>query len=262
MLLCRRKTLDLIGPAKKDDHVRIKRMTILYVPRHIIKSRVTLLMEVVLGTSQESKAVTHKQIVKVASQRFREKGLGGVGLADIMKEAGTSIGGFYKHFDSKDDLICEALQVAFSDYNVIGQSENLSDDIEKYLSVEHRDAAEAGCATGALLGDLVHANAPVKKVYTLQVQKSLSLLSSRLDNGNEARGRADALLLMCALVGAINLARTVDEPALSHEFLVTVRARLSEVLISSTLVATKRRHGKPSVKSVRKFPVKAKPNGR
>src|SRR6202048_3889811 len=69
-----------------------------------------------MGHSRAGKTKTHKRIVKIASRRFREKGLAGVGIADVMKEAGLTVGGFYKHFDSRDALVAEAVSSAFGDW--------------------------------------------------------------------------------------------------------------------------------------------------
>src|SRR5258708_27360325 len=62
-----------------------------------------------MGYSKAEKAKTHKRIVAIASKRFREEGLGGVGIADLMKEAGLTLGGFYQHFHARDDLVAEAV---------------------------------------------------------------------------------------------------------------------------------------------------------
>src|SRR3984885_2468541 len=67
-----------------------------------------------MGYSQGQKEKTHKRIVPIASKRFREKGLSGFGIAELMKEAGLTGGGFYKHFDSRDELVAEALRDAFA----------------------------------------------------------------------------------------------------------------------------------------------------
>ena len=66
-----------------------------------------------MGYSKAQKTRTHKRIVSIASKRFREKGLAGFGIAELMKEAGLTVGGFYKHFDSRDDLVAEAVNSAF-----------------------------------------------------------------------------------------------------------------------------------------------------
>ena len=193
-----------------------------------------------MGTSQASKAATHQQIVQVAAKRFREKGLEGIGIADIMTEAGVTIGGFYKHFDSRDQLVREALLSAFSNYNLLGQGPDVMQEVEKYLSVQHRDSAGTGCATGALLGEVVHASPSVRKVYTSQIKKTVSAIASSLSERGTDNNRADALLLMCALLGAINLARAVDEPALSREVL-GVGSRLAELLSGSALRKDRRK---------------------
>ena len=71
-----------------------------------------------MGYSKSDKAETHTRIVKVAAKRFRERGLEGIGVADVMKEAGVTVGGFYKHFGSRDELVVEALATAFKDLDV------------------------------------------------------------------------------------------------------------------------------------------------
>ena len=71
-----------------------------------------------MGYSKSDKAETHARIVKVAAKRFRERGLEGIGVADVMKEAGVTVGGFYKHFGSRDELVVEALATAFKDLDV------------------------------------------------------------------------------------------------------------------------------------------------
>jgi TetR/AcrR family transcriptional regulator, transcriptional repressor for nem operon len=69
-----------------------------------------------IGYSKAQKARTHKRIIAIASKRFREKRLAGFGIAELMKEAGLTVGGFYKHFDSSDELVAEAVSSAFGDW--------------------------------------------------------------------------------------------------------------------------------------------------
>ena len=71
-----------------------------------------------MGHSKRDKQTTHERIVRVAAKRFRERGLEGIGVADVMKEAGVTVGGFYKHFGSRDELVVEALATAFKDLDV------------------------------------------------------------------------------------------------------------------------------------------------
>lgn len=94
-----------------------------------------------MGHSQAEKAATHQRIVDVAARRFRELGLDGIGVADVMKEAGMTVGGFYKHFESRDELVTEALEVAFKSLDVWeARAENLAQAVRDYLSEAHRDA--------------------------------------------------------------------------------------------------------------------------
>src|SRR6202047_3965285 len=95
-----------------------------------------------MGYSKSDKAETHTLIVKVAAKRFRELGLEGIGVADVMKEAGVTVGGFYKHFDSRDELVVEALATAFQDLDRWEErTDTLTKFLESYLSEEHRDSS-------------------------------------------------------------------------------------------------------------------------
>jgi TetR/AcrR family transcriptional repressor of nem operon len=180
-----------------------------------------------MGHSQAGKKATHDRIVKIASARFRELGLEGIGVADVMKQAGVTVGGFYKHFKDRDQLVVEALADAFPDGSVIGGSgQELAEDIRSYLSVRHRDDPGKGCAMGALLGGMPHASKAVRRKYTDQFKKNLDLVSEVQNAESPSDKRARALLMMCALYGAINLARGVDNAKLSKEILETVSEEL------------------------------------
>ena len=103
-----------------------------------------------VGYSKRDKIDTHTRIVSVAAKRFRELGLEGIGVADVMKEAGVTVGGFYKHFDSRDELVVEALATAFQDLDRWEEhTDTLTKLLENYLSEGHRDAPGTGCVLGA-----------------------------------------------------------------------------------------------------------------
>src|ERR1700747_1540098 len=125
--------------------------------------------------SKSDKAETHTRIVSVAAKRFRELGLEGIGVADVMTEAGVTVGGFYKHFDSRDELVCEGLATAFQDIDRWEEhTDTITKLLETYLSEEHRDAPGTGCALGALLGDMSRASRSAKAVYTAGLKRSLA----------------------------------------------------------------------------------------
>ena len=173
-----------------------------------------------MGYSKRNKAETHARIVSVAAKRFRELGLEGIGVADVMKEAGVTVGGFYKHFESRDELVIEALATAFQDLDRWEENtDTLAKLLENYLSEGHRDAPGTGCALGALLGDMSRTSRSAKAVYTARLKRSLASLTSLVPAGSSDR-RARAILMTSAMLGAINLSRAVSDPNLSREILL------------------------------------------
>jgi TetR/AcrR family transcriptional regulator, transcriptional repressor for nem operon len=184
-----------------------------------------------MGHSQAEKAATHQRIVDVAARRFRELGLDGIGVADVMKEAGMTVGGFYKHFASRDELVTEALEVAFKSLDVWeARAENLAQAVRDYLSEAHRDAPGKGCALGALLGDVGRSNDATREVFTERVKHNLAFSEGLLDIADPAERRARAMLQMSACLGAIGLARAVSDPVLSKEILDGVAGQLMPLL--------------------------------
>src|SRR6202166_366527 len=126
-----------------------------------------------MGYSKRDKTETHTRIVRVAARRSRELGLEGIGVADVMKEAGVTVGGFYKHFESRDELVVEALATAFQDLDRWEEhTDTLTTAVKNYLTEEHRDAPGAGCALGALLGDIPRASRSAKAAYTERLKRT------------------------------------------------------------------------------------------
>jgi TetR/AcrR family transcriptional repressor of nem operon len=185
---------------------------------------------------KKTKAHTHAKILKVAARRFRELGLDGIGVADVMKEAGVTVGAFYKHFKSRDELVVEALGTAFKDLDAWEKyAETLSKLLEKYLTEAHRDNPGAGCAMGALLGDMSRASKSAKTVYTTRVKHSLAVTAGLLPSEENADKRGRALLILTSLLGALNLSRAVSDPSLSREILDKVRQQLVNLTAGKAL---------------------------
>src|SRR5580700_5166410 len=137
-----------------------------------------------MGYSKSDKAETHTRIVKVAAKRFRERGLEGIGVADVMKEAGVTVGGFYKHFGSRDELVVEALATAFRDLDVWEEhTADMTQLLQSYLTEAHRDAPGTGCAMGALVGDVARGSKSVRALYTERVKRSVAFASALLRPG-------------------------------------------------------------------------------
>ncbi len=182
-----------------------------------------------MGYSQAQKEKTHNRIVAIASKRFREKGLAGFGIAELMKEAGLTVGGFYKHFDSRDELVAEALSDAFGVWQhqkeataSSGQPLTFAKLIDDYLSDVHRKNPGAGCAFSALAPDIARSDKRTRALTTDQVKADLELLAGLLPGWDKRAARSKAILTFSALVGAMSLARAVSDEALSREILKTV----------------------------------------
>src|SRR5436190_16441107 len=144
-----------------------------------------------------------------------------------MKEAGVTVGGFYKHFGSRDELVVEALATAFKDVDAWEEhTEDIVQLLQNYLTEAHRDAPGNGCAMGALLGDMTRGSKSARALYTARVKQSVAFSSGLLPSGPRSDKRGRALLILSALLGAINLSRAVSDPSLSREILNGVRDQL------------------------------------
>ena len=186
-----------------------------------------------MGHSKAHKTKTHKRIVCIASNRFREKGLTGFGIAELMKEAGLTVGGFYKHFDSRDDLVAEAVSSAFGGWKrrvdaakAGGPPVSLSKLIDDYLNEAHRDNPGTGCAFSALAPEIARSDKRTRAVASEQVQNDIQLITTLLPGEDKRTARSQAILTFSALVGAMALARAVSDEVLSREILKTVAERL------------------------------------
>ena len=182
-----------------------------------------------MGHSQTEKKKNHERIVRTASKRFREKGLQGVGIADLMKEVGLTVGGFYKHFDSRDDLVVEALGSAFETWRrqstaavCSGRPLTYAKLVDDYLSETHRDHLGSSCAISALAGEIARSGKRTRALLTEEIRKALQLIADLTPSKDEGPARSEAILTLSALVGAIGLSRAVSDEALSREILKTV----------------------------------------
>ena len=189
-----------------------------------------------MGHSRAEKAKTHKRIVSIASKKFREEGLAGVGIAELMKEAGLTVGGFYKHFDSRDDLVAEAVSSAFGGWKRRvdaaasgGPPVSLAKLIDDYLNAAHRDDPGTGCAFSALAPEIARSDKRTRALATEQVRNDIQLIAGLIPGRDAHAVRSQAILTFSALVGAMSLARAVSDEALSREILKTVAELLKNL---------------------------------
>jgi TetR/AcrR family transcriptional regulator, transcriptional repressor for nem operon len=187
-----------------------------------------------MGHSQISKANTRARLVAAAAARFKERGVDGISLADLMQELELTHGGFYKHFGSRDELVAEALQLALDESGQSMRGRLLGEDkpdiaafVDFYLDEAHRDGRAAGCAVAALAGDAPRKSAAVQAQFRKHIESNLKNLSAALPPGASAEeARAKAILILSTLYGALIMARAVGDSALSREVLRTVRRQV------------------------------------
>ncbi|MFE5191032.1 TetR/AcrR family transcriptional regulator [Streptomyces sp. NPDC056628] len=191
--------------------------------------------------TKEEKARNRQNIVEAAGRMFRAQGIDAVGIADLMKEAGLTHGGFYNHFASKDDLAAEVCNASFAtSLGVLAQAVEdgeapagspLRRVVDDYLSAEHRDAQDGGCPSASLVIDAGRHDETIQRSYAAGVEGYLTGFAAELARERDGElapqeARDQAVLLLSRLVGAMVLARAVRdvEPALSDEILRTCRA--------------------------------------
>jgi AcrR family transcriptional regulator len=180
-----------------------------------------------LRATQARKEVTHERIVEVASRAIRRSGYDGTGVADIMKEAGLTHGGFYAHFASREALLAEAADRARAEalgwtaqvFEAAPEGQGLQALMQAYLSDEHMDGVERGCAVSAL-GSEMHRQAPeVRHVATRHIQQLIDMVAGQISKtGAQGGGRSahdEAMVRISAMVGTVVLARAVDDAALA-----------------------------------------------
>jgi AcrR family transcriptional regulator len=170
------------------------------------------------------KETTRRRIVETAAARFRKDGIESVGVADLMAEAGLTHGGFYSHFSSKEDLVRAAMEEA-SGRSVERFNQRIAEGgleawIRSYLRASHRDHPEKGCATAALAAELARHPKATRQGFTQRLEKLTSAIESHLPAGlTPALRRKTAVGLFATMIGAMQMARVVDDPVLSDHIL-------------------------------------------
>lgn len=195
--------------------------------------------------TKEDKARNRQNILEAAGRMFRSQGIDAVGIAELMKEAGLTHGGFYNHFASKNDLAVEVCGASFA-ASLGGLARTIEDGpgqggsplervVAGYLSTAHRDAPDGGCPSASLVTDAGRHSEAVQSAYAEGVEGYLTgfaaeFLRDAEDKGHEldpGEARHRAIRLLSEMVGALMLARAVShvEPELSDEILQTGRSR-------------------------------------
>jgi TetR/AcrR family transcriptional repressor of nem operon len=181
--------------------------------------------------SREEAALTRKRIVTAASKEFRKNGIVATGLNDLMKAAGLTHGGFYKHFESKDQLVSEACAEAVEsliEKITTAASGGPGSASAAYLSADHRDNPFEGCPLAAIGSELARSDDKTRDVATDGFLKLVDIMESQFGKIPRDIARQRALVAVSTMIGALTLSRIVTDPELSAEILKAAEKSLSK----------------------------------
>jgi len=181
-----------------------------------------------MKVSREQMAENRRRILDVASRLFRERGFDAVSVAEVMKAAGLTHGGFYGHFSSKDDLVAETIG------HVLSKNEGSGGDLRAflvdYLAPQHRDNAAGGCPTAGLAADIRHQTPAARAAMTEGLRAQIERVTAALPKMDAVERRRAAIGSWAAMVGAVILARAIDDATLSDEVLEQTRAWIDSAI--------------------------------
>lgn len=187
-----------------------------------------------MKVSREQAAANRERILEAGTRLFRERGLDGIGVADLMQEAGLTHGGFYGHFASKEDLMAKSCERALAKSAAKWESlvardgrQALAAIADSYLSTRHRDHPGAGCLVAAVGVEAGRRGPDVRRAFTDGVKSLVAVLARAIPGRARAARRRQALATFAGMVGAIVLARAVDDAELSAEILKAVRGSIA-----------------------------------
>jgi len=184
--------------------------------------------------SKEHKQETHARIVKRASVKLRERGAHGIGVADLMKEAGLTHGGFYAHFASREALVIEAFAYAMDRSTARWRrkvEETPADQrfrtiIDSYLTPLHRDDPGNGCAVPALAAEIARESSKTRKAFAAKLDEMIDMLAEQIPGRSRKAAREQAMASLATMVGTLILARAGGGGELSNDILAAGRGVL------------------------------------
>ena len=181
-----------------------------------------------------AKEASHERIVAAAARAIRRSGYAGTGVADIMKEAGLTHGAFYAHFESREAMLAEAASRACAESAALAANvassappaKALSSMLRAYLSREHLEHVESGCPLAALGSETPRQTDEVRRVTTRHIKGTIDFVARQSPDWGQQSAHERALVTVATMVGALLLARAVDEPALSDRLRTTALKHL------------------------------------
>jgi len=177
--------------------------------------------------SKEHKQETHDRIVRKASVRLREKGAHGIGVADLMKEAGLTHGGFYAHFDSREALVIEAFAYAMDRsterWRKIAEEtppgKRLASIVETYLTPLHRDDPGHGCAVPTLGAEIARESSKTRKAFAAKLEQMIDMMADQVLDVPRKVARKQAVAALATMMGTLVLSRIAGTGEFSDEIL-------------------------------------------
>jgi TetR/AcrR family transcriptional regulator, transcriptional repressor for nem operon len=177
--------------------------------------------------SREHKLETHARIVKRASVRLREKGAHGIGVADLMKDAGLTHGGFYAHFDSREALVIEAFAHAMDraterwrkTAEATPPGKRLATIVDGYLSTAHRDDPGHGCAVPTLAAEIARESPKTRKAFAIKLEEMIDMLAEQISAASPKAARKQAMSVIATMMGTLVMARVAGSGEFSEEIL-------------------------------------------
>lgn len=181
--------------------------------------------------SKEHKQETHARIVRKASVRLREKGAHGIGVADLMKEAGLTHGGFYAHFDSREALVVEALAYAMdrsmAHWRKAAEEtppeKRFATIVESYLTPLHRDDPGRGCAVPTLGAEIARESPKTRKAFAAKLEQMIDMIADQLPDLPRKAARKQASATLATMMGTLVLSRIAGNGEFSDEILAAGR---------------------------------------
>jgi|SRR6185312_5750202 TetR/AcrR family transcriptional regulator, transcriptional repressor for nem operon len=182
----------------------------------------------------EHKTRTRDRIVRNAARKLRAEGLSGPGVAGVMKASGLTVGGFYKHFRSKDELLAEAIARGFAESNErifsslqnVPPEERWKEMIRLYLSEEHCDDPSSGCPVAALAPEMARAKLGIRKRISGLIKERKDRWMDFMPGRTAAERERNFFIILSAMAGAVSIARILTEPADKERVLASVRNHL------------------------------------
>jgi AcrR family transcriptional regulator len=168
---------------------------------------------------KEHKQATRRRIIDAAGRRLKGDGIAGSGIATLMADAGLTNGAFYAHFDSKEDLVANALAAQLREQRESFRAMPVEQIVRAYLSIEHRDNPEDGCPSAALLDEIGRSTDATKRAYTDGLLGVIDDIAERLAPDDPRSARVKTLSVFALMVGTLEVSRALADRQLADEVL-------------------------------------------